>query len=280
MAQQDQQDDWKYVFTIRGDLSNPDGATLAGPFEDVDAADEYVEDRMAMQTTGDETNVVASLLDPDAVLAALKKSTKLSPKKLRKAEKKAAKEAAKKAAAEKGNGNGKGKKNKKNKKAAAATDTASPDEGEVSPEQKVANAAGEVLAAEADAEANEAQKARYVYNGSLKDDKDKLIESWSRAMTKHDVIGPLNLTPQQRRVVAALKWVREVNKSNAHMPGTVIPPAPIVGIDAKGRLVVQALDDPQMFTGKPKQWAVLKNGDPTDVTLPVERLKRTVAETV
>lgn len=251
MAQQD----WKYVVAIGAEGS----IELTGPYEDNDAATEFIDEFMplAPEFTG---ATALSLQDPDEVIAALKKAAK----KARKAEKKAAKAAA----AEKGNGNGKGKKNKKGKKAAAAT---SPDEGEVDADP-VTTEQGEQAESEAKAEA--------AYNGSLADDKQKLIESWSRAMTKHDVIGPLNLTPQQRRVIAALKWTREVNKSNAHMPGTVQPPAPIVGLDAKGRLVVQGLDGQGGFTGNVKQWAVLKNGDPTDISTPVERLKRNVAETV
>ena len=264
------QKDWKYVFTRSVD--DEDNVMLTGPYEDADAAQEFIDD--SAKYIGDRHNhVVLSLDEPDAVLAALKKDAKRA--------KKEAKKAAKEQAAEKGNGgngNGNGKKGKKNKKGKKA-DTTSPDEGEVGtePQKSVSTEQGEQAESEAKA-AKQPESERY--NGSLADDKDKLIESWSRAMTKHDVIGPLNLTPQQRRVIAALKWRVEVNKSNAHMPGTVIPPPPIVGLDNKGRLVVQGLDGMDGLTGKPRQWAVLKNGDPTDIATPVQRLKKTVAETV
>ena len=265
------QKDWKYVFTVS--VEDEDNVMLTGPYEDADAAQEFIDDTVALIGGTDRNNhVVLGLDEPDAVLAALKKDAKRA--------KKAAKKAAKAQAAEKGNGgNGNGKKGKKNKKGKKAADTTSPDEGEVGtePQKSVSTEQGEQAESEAKA-AKQPESERY--NGSLADDKDKLIESWSRAMTKHDVIGPLNLTPQQRRVIAALKWRVEVNKSNAHMPGTVIPPPPIVGLDNKGRLVVQGLDGMDGLTGKPRQWAVLKNGDPTDIATPVQRLKKTVAETV
>src|SRR4051794_17680038 len=78
-----EQQDWYYVFTLQGDLENPDETRLVGPFEDRDGADEYIDDRNAMTDT-DETNIVVQLDDSDDVLAALKKKAKKAKKKAKK----------------------------------------------------------------------------------------------------------------------------------------------------------------------------------------------------
>lgn len=276
--------DWKYVFTIQGDMENPGAVTLVGPFEDVAAADEYVEDRHSMTDAG-ETNIVVSLDDSDDVLAALKVERKKAKKAAKKAAKKEAKQATVKETIEAEDGKkDKGKKDKGKKKdkdaqttEADASDVAAPStEGAV----PTADANGQPDTAVVEEGQTKTLEVAGAYTGSLADDKHKLIESWSRGMTKHPVVGPLNLSPGQRRVIAALKWCREVNKSNAHMPGTVQPPPPIVGIDANDRIVVQGLDGLQGLSGSPKQWAVLKNGDQADIKQPVRKLKTKVSESV
>lgn len=268
--------DWKYVFTIQGDLENPGETTLVGPFEDSDAADEYVTDRTVFTETN-ETSVVVSLDDSDGVLAALKKSAKKAAKK---AKKEAKKQKSVAATIEDVEANGKGKKGKKKKDKVADAGTTEADASDVaaSPEgEAAAPVAAENNGQPAQSDDDIAKK--YQASGSLVDDKERLIEGWSRAMTKHEVIGPLNLSPNQRRVIAALKWMREVAKSNKNQ-GWTQPPPPIVGIDANDRIVVQGLDGMQGFTGSPKQWAVLKNGDPADVKEPIRKLKAKVSESV
>lgn len=263
--------DWKYVFSMS--KTDDEVTHLTGPFEDDEAATEYVEDFDAL-ALDNHSHVIMPLDDSDDVLAALKKAKKKAKKRAKK-EAKAAKDA-------NANGNGEkaGKQGKGKKAAATATEDDASDAAAPSTEGAAAPSIQEATVAKAN-EVEIAERERHVYNGRLSEDKDKLIESWSRGMTKHPVIGPLNLTPQQRRVIAALKWCREVLKSNSHMSeNPPVAPAPVVGIDANERLVVQGLDGPQGLSGKPRTWAVYKNGDPTDVKEPIKRLKPKVSETV
>lgn len=297
--------DWKYVMVVSGATENPDGITLSGPFEDKDAADEFCEDYLAitaktpLESDPQLALMVASLDDPDDVLGALKADRKAAKKAQKKAAKKAAKAAAKAGTqvteveqapepTPEPEGNGKkGKKGKKGKAAASTTEADASDAAAPSSEGAAPVAATtEAATANGQPDPDEAEQARrnaisaaaakMPWAGQLADRKDEWIETWSREMTKNEVIGPLNLSVQQRRVIAALKWEREVARANAHMGGP-IPPAPIIGMDANGRIVVQGLTGP---TRTVKQWAVFKNGNPTEVKEPVTRLKAKAAEAV
>lgn len=294
--------DWKYVMVMSGATENPDGVTLTGPFEDQEAADEFCEDYTAITSKtpleSDPQTVIAvmSLDDADAVLAALKADRKA----VRKANKKAAKKAAKVAKTEVGNGktevaptpepepvaetkpkNGKGKKAKKSEPTpteADASDVAAPsDEGAAPVPTAVDNGQPDPDEAEQERRREISEAARkQPWAGQLAEKKDEWIEKWARELSKDPVIGPLNLSPQQRRVIAALKWSREVAKSNAHL-NAAIPPAPVVGMDANGRIVVQGF---RQATTEVGVWAVFKNGNPADVKEPVTRLKKAAAEKV
>lgn len=107
--------------------------------------------------------------------------------------------------------------------------------------------------------------------GTLADRRLDYIEEWAAKMRTHPVIGPLDMTMRQRRVVASLYWWREVCRSNEHM-GVRQEPKPIVGRDANGRIVVQAYG---RIPGQDRLrvWALTKDGDPTDVKEPVISVK-------
>jgi hypothetical protein len=269
MAKQDQQE-WRYVFSIRGDLANPGDATLTGPFEDTEAADEYVEDFTKLDiSTETTTHIVAALVDSDDVLAALKKAKKKAKKQAKKADKK------QKSVAETINGNGE-KKNKKGKK----DEQDAPSDGEegVTPEP-VAEVNEQQAKEEERRRQLSARAAKQPWAGKLSDNKDQLIDQWAKEFSQHSAIGPLNLSPQQRRVLGALKWEQQVSFANAHMPSTTIQPPFFVGMDANGRPVVQQFRaDHPSENGKPHQWSLFKNGNPTDVKEPVTRLKAKAAE--
>lgn len=106
--------------------------------------------------------------------------------------------------------------------------------------------------------------------GSLADRKDDHIERWARQMKHDPVIGKLDMTMRQRRVVASLMWWREVCRSNEHMGFRQQPP-PIAGRDANGRIVVQGYD--RMSRNRLNIWALTREGDPTDIKEPVISLR-------
>src|SRR3954471_18029889 len=305
-----EQQDWYYVFTLQGDLENPDETRLVGPFEDRDGADEYIDDRNAMTDT-DETNIVVQLDDSDDVLAALKKKAKKAKKKAKKEAKhqKSVKETidendeskdgkkdkgkkkdkvAAQAAEQEGNGGkkGKGKKDKAQPAAEATSEDDASDDAAPSTEGAAPSTEAPPEPLDHEGETEEVRRRRISeaaskrpYAGQLADKKDELIEEWARNYANHEVLGPLKLSPQQRRVIAALKWQREVSFANAHMPNTTLQPAPVIGIDANGRIVVQQIE----INGgnkTPRQWAVYKNGNAADVKEPVTRLKHRAAENV
>lgn len=311
-----EQQDWYYVFTLQGDLENPDETRLVGPFEDRDGADEYIDDRNAMTDT-DETNIVVQLDDSDDVLAALKKKAKKAKKKAKKEAKhqKSVKEtidendepkdgkkdkgkkkdkvaaqalaAQEQAAEQEGNGGkkGKGKKDKAQPAAEATSEDDASDDAAPSTEGAAPSTEAPPEPLDHEGETEEVRRRRISeaaskrpYAGQLADKKDELIEEWARNYANHEVLGPLKLSPQQRRVIAALKWQREVSFANAHMPNTTLQPAPVIGIDANGRIVVQQIE----VNGgdKPRQWAVYKNGNAADIKEPVTRLKHRAAENV
>jgi hypothetical protein len=305
------QQDYYYVFTRQGDLENPDETFFVGPFEDRDGAEEYIDDRNAMTDT-DETNIVVQLDDSDAVLAALKKKAKKAKKKAKKEAKhqKSVKETidendepkdgkkdkgkkkdkvAAQAAEQEGNGGkkGKGKKDKAQPATAEATseDDAS-DDAAPSTEGAAPSTEAPPEPLDHEGETEEVRRRRISeaaskrpYAGQLADKKDELIEEWARNYANHEVLGPLKLSPQQRRVIAALKWQREVSFANAHMPNTTLQPAPVIGIDANGRIVVQQIEV-NVGNKTPRQWAVYKNGNAADIKEPVTRLKHRAAENV
>jgi hypothetical protein len=86
-------------------------------------------------------------------------------------------------------------------------------------------------------------------------------------MLHHPVIGKADLTMRQRRHIASIMWHREVARSNEHM-GTRQQPSPVVGLDAKGRPVVQQYDGNHL-----KQYSLTKDGDPYDIYEPVYSLR-------
>jgi hypothetical protein len=102
--------------------------------------------------------------------------------------------------------------------------------------------------------------------------KDEYIEQWTREMLKHPVIGPLNLTARQRRVIASLIWWKKVNESNkdsAAQPD--LQPPPLVGLDARNRPVVQKIEGKGPHSHR--MWALTKEGEPADLKEPVISLK-------
>lgn len=104
--------------------------------------------------------------------------------------------------------------------------------------------------------------------GRLADDRLELIERWANQMRNHPRIGKLGLTHRQRRHIASLMWHKKVAESNEHM-GVRQQPPPIAGRDAKGRVVVQSFDQ----YGRIHQYALTKEGDPTDIYEPVIEMR-------
>jgi hypothetical protein len=107
--------------------------------------------------------------------------------------------------------------------------------------------------------------------GRLADDRLELIERWAHQLRSNSLIGPLGLTMRQRRHIASIMWHKKVAESNEHM-GVRQPPPPIVGKDAKGRIVVQSLDEPH-HRDRVKQYALTREGDPADIYEPVISLR-------
>jgi hypothetical protein len=109
--------------------------------------------------------------------------------------------------------------------------------------------------------------------GTLADRRLDLIELWATQMAKDAIIGPLNLSHAQRRHIASLLWWREVCKSNEHMRGWRQQPKPVVGIDAKQRIVVQSYNDRSNPSDRIHQYALTRGGDPTEIWEPVISLR-------
>lgn len=109
----------------------------------------------------------------------------------------------------------------------------------------------------------------------LIDNKDDIIEQWARELGRsdspHSPLAQLGLTIHQRRVIAALRWEREVAKlqdpRDGLTPRTQQPP-PVAGLDANKRVVVQRIKN-----GKLEMWALTKYGAPFDIKPPVRSLK-------
>lgn len=98
-------------------------------------------------------------------------------------------------------------------------------------------------------------------NVSLADRKDEIIERWTRELINHPLLERFALTARQRRVIAYLKWQREVALRNQHLAGWVQQPVPLKGYDERGRIVVQQIDR----FGSYRSWALTREGEPTDV---------------
>jgi hypothetical protein len=260
MAKQD-------TFVVLIDLDNittdDDQSVIVGPFVNTAAADEFCDEAERLTTDSRQVSLLIDQpTDQAEVLAALKAERKAR----RKADKKAAKKAAKK---EK---KGKGKKGNGDEPQPEPEQEPSPIEGG----EPTAEAEVELTPAEQEKREQLSEKARkQPWAGKLAEEKDSLIEQWAKALGDVEVLKPLALSPQQRRVIAALKWQREVSHSNAHLPATIIQPPPIVGVDSNQRIVVQQIDN---GSGEPRQWAVYKNGNPADVKEPITRLKASASE--
>lgn len=103
--------------------------------------------------------------------------------------------------------------------------------------------------------------------GSLVERKDELIAQWAKEFIHYKPLERFNLTAQQRRVIASLKWWRKVAESNAHMNWTQQPP-PVLGYDERNRIVVQKIEHGYLHC-----WALTRDGDPADITGIVRSLK-------
>jgi hypothetical protein len=109
----------------------------------------------------------------------------------------------------------------------------------------------------------------------LGDLKDEYIAQWTRDLLKHPIIGTLNLTARQRRVIATLIWNKKVAEGNRDAPtNEPIQPPPVAGLDARRRVVVQMYDG-KGADGKPflRMWALTKEGEPADIKEPVYSVK-------
>lgn len=105
-------------------------------------------------------------------------------------------------------------------------------------------------------------------NWSLVDRKDELMEQWSKDLLHYAPLQRFNLTAPQRRVIASLKWEREVARSNVHITSWEQQPPPVMGYDERNRIVVQKIEHKNL-----RCWAVARNGDPADITGIVRSLK-------
>lgn len=107
----------------------------------------------------------------------------------------------------------------------------------------------------------------------LIDNKEEIIERWTRELGQRgSPINHLNLTARQRRVIAGLRWEREVAKLSDPRDGLttrVQQPPPVVGLDANNRVVVQRVKD----NGQLQVWALTREGEPFAIKLPVYSLK-------
>lgn len=103
------------------------------------------------------------------------------------------------------------------------------------------------------------------------DNKDSIIERWSRELGKQEPLARYNLTAAQRRVIAAFRWERKVAELQGERDG-MSPreqqPPPVAGLDANKRIVVQRIKN-----GKLEMWALTREGSPWDIKLPLRSLK-------
>jgi hypothetical protein len=104
--------------------------------------------------------------------------------------------------------------------------------------------------------------------------KDDYLAIWAREMLRHPVLGPLNLTARQRRVIASLIWERKVAEGNKDSSArTDLQPPPVAGLDAKGRPVVQKIEGYGAGGKSLRMWSVGKEGQPLDIKEPVTSLR-------